>query len=208
MSTSKASQPATPYHHGDLRTALLAAARRTVECEGYEALSLRRVADEIGVSSAAPYRHFKDKRALLAALATEGFVALRETYETVRGVVDPVERLLAGARAFIAFAAARPGLFRLMFDSDLLSGDPRPASDLAEPALLAYASVERGVAAVLPVPDDTLIKARTLFLWSTLHGLIVLRRNRRLRPFMLGGMSEDEAIETLLASAVAAVRRP
>ena len=60
----------------------------------------------------------------------------------------------------------------------------------------------------LPGRDDKTIKARTIFLWSTLHGLIVLRRNRRLKRFMLGGMSENEAIETLLASAIAAVCRP
>jgi AcrR family transcriptional regulator len=208
MSTSKIPSPGQPYHHGDLRAALLAAALHTVELEGFEALSLRKVAEEIGVSSAAPYRHFKDKRALLTALAADGFVALQQAYRTVRGLENPMERLLAGARAFIEFAAARPNLFRLMFDSELLASGEIPEPDLAEPALIAYASVERGVAAVLPGRDDKVVKARTIFLWSALHGLIVLRRNRRWKPFMLGGMSEDEVIETLLASAIAAVCRP
>ena len=208
MSTSKNPTEEQPYHHGDLRAALLAAARRTIEQEGFEALSLRRVAEEVGVSSAAPYRHFKDKRALLAAVAAEGFVALQEAYLTVWGLEKPADRLAAGARAFVDFAAARPGLFRLMFDSELLADGVTPAPNLAEPALIAYASVERGVAAALPGQGDKVVKARTIFLWSTLHGLIVLRRNRRLKAFMLGGMSENEAIETLLASAIAAVCRP
>jgi AcrR family transcriptional regulator len=197
----------SPYHHGDLRTALVTAARRTVERDGYEALSLRKVAEQVGVSSAAPYRHFKDKRALLSAVAAEGFVALRDAYRSVLGVRDPVERLLAGARAFVDFAAAQPGLFRLMFDSDLLGENAGPATALAEPALIACAGVERGVAAVLPGCDAQVVKARAILLWSTLHGLIVLRRNRRLKPFMLDAMSESEAIDALLASVVAAVCR-
>jgi AcrR family transcriptional regulator len=208
VSTSKKTPPEQPYHHGDLRAALIAAARQTVEKEGFETLSLRGVAEKIGVSNAAPYRHFKDKKALLAALAADGFVALEQAYRKVREISDPEQRLLAGARTFIGFAAERPGLFRLMFDSELLADGRAPAADVAEPALIAYASVERGVAAVMPGRDDKTIKARTIFLWSTLHGLIVLRRNRCLKRFMLGGMSENEAIETLLASAVAAVCRP
>ena len=111
---------------------------------------------------------------------------------------------------FIDFAAAHPGLFRLMFDSDLLADGVVQTPDLAEPALIAYQSVERGVAAVLPGQDAKVVKARTIFLWSALHGpAVVLRRNGRLKRFMLGGMSEAEAIDTLLAdSAIAAVRRP
>ena len=202
MSTSKRPIGVQLYHHGDLRTALLAAARHTIEQEGFDALSLRQVAEQVGVSSAAPYRHFKDKNALLAAVAVEGFAALQEACRSVRDFRNPRKRLMADVRALIDFAAARPGLFRLMFDSGL-PGD----GETAEPALLAYASVERGVAAVLPGRSDKAIKARTIFLWSMVHGLIVLRRNHRLKPFMPGEMNEDEAIETLLTSAIDAVRR-
>jgi AcrR family transcriptional regulator len=208
VSTSKIANSDLPYHHGDLRAALVASALRTVERDGFEALSLRRVADEIGVSSAAPYRHFKDKKALLTAVAADGFAALQDAYLAVRGLENPVERLRAGARTFLEFAAARPGLFRLMFDSELLAEGAVPEQNLTEPALAAYASVARGVAAVLPGLNDTLIKKRTIFLWSTLHGLIVLRRNRRLKPFMLGSMSENEAIDAVLASVIDAVCRP
>ena len=62
-----------PYHHGDLRAALLAAAAVQIERGGYENLSLRELAASLAVSRAAPYRHFVDRRALLVALVTQGF---------------------------------------------------------------------------------------------------------------------------------------
>ena len=69
---------AKPYHHGDLRRALVEAAERILENEGPSALSLRAVAREAGVSAAAPYHHFKDKNELLAAIAQEGFELLAQ----------------------------------------------------------------------------------------------------------------------------------
>ena len=78
-----------PYHHGDLRRALLRAAVVILEREGPSALSLRAVAREAGVSPAAPYHHFKDKSELLNAVATEGFnrlkAALAEAFATAHG---------------------------------------------------------------------------------------------------------------------------
>src|ERR1700749_484813 len=78
-----------PYHHGDLRRALLRAAVTIIEREGPSALSLRAVAREAGVSPAAPYHHFKDKAELLDAVAQEGFArlktALAEAFAAARG---------------------------------------------------------------------------------------------------------------------------
>src|SRR6478736_9746442 len=72
-----------PYHHGDLRNALLDSARSILEKQGLEALSLRAVARKAGVSHAAPYRHFPNHEALLAELATEGFAELRGEINSV-----------------------------------------------------------------------------------------------------------------------------
>ncbi len=193
-----------PYHHGDLRAALLDAALAVVERDGHEALSLRDLAQRVGVSRAAPYRHFDDRRALLSAVAGEGFRALGEIYQRVaREHAAPAARLRAGARAFLEFAQVRSELFRLMFATDLLtSATQAPHPDLIAPADAAYAMLERGVAATLPGADDKTIKARTIAMWSTVHGFAVLRQGRRLKPFMLGALGEDELIEAVLSAAL------
>jgi AcrR family transcriptional regulator len=105
-----------PYHHGDLRVALIARAEETLERTGVAGLSLRELAREVGVSHGAPRRHFADKGALLAALAEDGFgrlgAALAAAGE-VGGTFD--DRLLATAHAYVDFATAHPALLELMF---------------------------------------------------------------------------------------------
>jgi AcrR family transcriptional regulator len=98
-----------PYHHGDLRHGLIDAARRLLEAEGPSALSLRAVAREAGVSAAAPYHHFKDKRELLDAVAQQGWALLSEALQHVRGTTD------LGV-AYVQFARRNPALYRLMYD--------------------------------------------------------------------------------------------
>src|SRR5215467_1838029 len=71
-------KPAKPYHHGDLRRALLDEALRTIQTHGVEQLTLRTVGERLGVSRSALYRHFADKQSLLAAVGTEGFRTLRQ----------------------------------------------------------------------------------------------------------------------------------
>src|SRR5215208_7687586 len=80
MALSKRAKRPTgrPYHHGNLRRALLDEALTTIRHEGVEGLTLREIGARVGVSRTALYRHFSDKRALLAAVATEGFRMLRQ----------------------------------------------------------------------------------------------------------------------------------
>ncbi|MEU6666680.1 TetR/AcrR family transcriptional regulator [Streptomyces sp. NPDC046727] len=106
-----------PYHHGDLRAALLQSAERTLREKGTGALSLRELARDIGVSHAAPGRHFKDKQALLDALAHDGYERMNRT---LAGAVDRPdrpfeERMTALARAYLGFAVENPELLELMF---------------------------------------------------------------------------------------------
>src|ERR1700756_4423963 len=111
------------YHHGDLHAALVKAAAAEVERGGYENLSLRELAESLGVSRAAPYRHFTDRRALLAAVAADGFERLTAAYrKATSSGKTPRARLAAAGRGYLQFAAERPQTFRLMFVSDLLSG--------------------------------------------------------------------------------------
>ncbi|MBC7274201.1 MAG: WHG domain-containing protein [Streptomyces sp.] len=105
-----------PYHHGDLRAALLAAAESTLREKGAGSLSLRELAREVGVSHAAPGRHFKDKQALLNALALAGWERLGQTLETVDEPALPLEpRLTALARAYLGFAVDNAELLELMY---------------------------------------------------------------------------------------------
>jgi len=109
------------YHHGALREALVAEALDELEAGGPDSLSLRAVAGAVGVSKTAPYRHFIDKHDLMIALAAEGFGMLAEQLEKAAadspsaGPEDFAVRLRSLFRAYLEFARARPGLYRLMF---------------------------------------------------------------------------------------------
>src|ERR1700761_4247478 len=106
-----------PYHHGNLRTALLTQAERPVRERGFKELSLRELARETGVSHAAPRRHFPDRQALLDALAEDGFERLGEAMPPALDAARASfqARLRALAHAYIAFAAEHPALIELMF---------------------------------------------------------------------------------------------
>ncbi|WP_433832832.1 TetR/AcrR family transcriptional regulator [Actinoplanes sp. CA-015351] len=106
-----------PYHHGDLRTTLLALAENTLRDRGPAELSLRELAREAGVSPAAPSRHFKNKQALLDALALEGYQRLTAamTDDLVRAGETFARRLAALTRTYVAFASTHPALLELMF---------------------------------------------------------------------------------------------
>ena len=105
-----------PYHHGDLRRALLRAAVIVLEREGSSALSLRAVAREAGVSPAAPYHHFKDKSELLNAVATEGFSRLRAAMADALAAAHGEEMRSSLGVAYVEFAQAHPALYRVMWD--------------------------------------------------------------------------------------------
>jgi len=192
------------YHHGDLRVALVEAAAAAIERGGYENLSLRELAESLGVSRAAPYRHFADRRALLAALAADGFNRLTAIYRTVSGRT-PQARLAKAGRGYLAFAAAWPQMFRLMFVSDLLGGSTVPP----DPALIkaageAYVVFEGLVAATLDTPNEGATKAAAVAIMSTSYGFALLRMNNRLRPFMYGPLTQSELVDAVLSIRVTA----
>src|SRR5689334_20903345 len=129
MSEAKSAE-SRPYHHGDLRRALVDAARRLLEAEGPSALSLRAVAREAGVSPAAPYHHFKDKGELLDAVAPEGWDALGEALAAAKTKMTDDSILIAEMGvAYVCFARDNPALYRVMYersrDKDALPDDMR-----------------------------------------------------------------------------------
>ncbi|APB32432.1 Transcriptional regulator [Gloeomargarita lithophora Alchichica-D10] len=108
------------YHHGNLRLALLDAARELMEDSGIESLTLREVARRAGVSPSAPYHHFKDKADLIRELVSHGFQCLdRASHEAIRGKMIPQEKLQAIGVTYVMYAVQHPAEFRLMFRPEM-----------------------------------------------------------------------------------------
>jgi len=166
----------TPYHHGDLKNALIKAGTEILASEGLGGLSLRKVAKQAGVSHAAPYAHFKDKQALIAAISTEGFKQLYTQIESVKETyqANPESLLIETAWAYVQFALNEPDRFKLMFSSALEMEKEYP--DFVESSQRAFRQVLDIVeicqgANILKSGDSELI---ALSLWGTVHGFISL----------------------------------
>lgn len=190
------------YHHGDLKSALIGAALAAVETGGAEAVSLRELAAQLGVSRAAPYRHFADRDQLLAAVAARGFEALIEVYEAaLAGPGDGRERLRRGLVGYMEFAHRRPGLHALMFESDFLRREPRPEV-LVEPAERSYRQLWRALEGAFPAADSVWIRRRAVTMLSTVVGYRVLDVAGRFRPYMIEPLSRAELLDAVLDAAI------
>jgi AcrR family transcriptional regulator len=183
-----------PYHHGNLRTALLEQAERTLRESGAEQLSLRELARQIGVSHAAPRRHFADRQALLDALAEAGFERLgAELRAAADGAGDDFPaRLEATAQAYIRFATRDAALLELMFAGK----HGTQAEALAEVADRAFSVmrelIEQGQAEGFIEPGEP--DRVGLVLYATIQGIAAL---------ITGGMIALEQLDELVSDAVA-----
>lgn len=185
--------PKTSYHHGDLRRALLESALKIIEEQDISALSLRQVARQAGVSHTAPYRHFADKEALLAAVAEEGFETFSRYLERARDAKgEPLDQLQATGSAYVRYALDYPTHYRVMFSC-------YPIDSAAFPALTTKANrsfqilveiIQAGQAANVIKPGDAQVLA--LANWSLVHGLAMLLLDNRL------GLEDSAAVETLI----------
>lgn len=164
---------ARPYHHGNLREALISAAEALLAESGIASLSLRAAARRTGVSQSAPYAHFGGKRALLAAVGTRGFDRLTAYLQRAeRAAGDTAERIRLLGRAYVAFALDYPMLFRLMFGPELCAVDD---ADLECAGAASYAPIRAAVteeAARLGVEDRA--ADASLAAWALVHGLALL----------------------------------
>jgi AcrR family transcriptional regulator len=183
-----------PYHHGNLRTALLAQAQQTVRERGVSELSLRELARDVGVSHAAPRRHFPDRQALLDALAVAGFDRLgAELRAAMASAGDSFQdRLQATAAAYIQFAVRDAELLDLMFtgkhreSADMLV----EASDRAFAVLFELITEGQAVGALEPGDPERV----GLVLFATVQGLAAL---------VTSGMVEADQLNWLVPDAIA-----
>src|SRR5215469_5939555 len=168
-------KPAKPYHHGDLRRALLDEALRTIQTRGVEHLTLRTVGERLGVSRSALYRHFADKQSLLATVGKEGFRMLRQAIADAwegngRGRVG----FQAMGRAYVQFAVVHPSHYRVMFGAFIESAtkdDQFVAEAKAAFQVLVDALIEQQNAGDLR-RDDPVLMGR--FVWALFHGSAIL----------------------------------
>jgi len=187
----KSQKPAkAPYHHGNLRSALLAASLEAIREQGVAELSLRDVARRAGVSHAAPAHHFGDKAGLLTALATEGFERFAQAQRDARerGGVDPIARFSWTGWAYVMFADQNREYFEIMFRPELLNAqDPgyQAAAHAAHEVLLET------LAPTLGNVDEEQLLMQSTVAWALAHGIARLWLDGNLSTF--AGLTDLDA---------------
>lgn len=179
------------YHHGDLRSQLIEATRVLVEEKGPDHFSVSEACRRAGVSTAAPYKHFKDKEEMLRAVAVAGMRRQRDQLlaELAGYPVGTLGRIVAMGRVYIRFAVNEPGVFRLMFG---LSENHAEHSELIETGDNTYAVVQQEVARYHGSEEVTPQDAHQAFLlWSFVHGLSFLTIDGKLAEKKLSFDLED-----------------
>jgi AcrR family transcriptional regulator len=195
-----------PYHHGDLKAALLAEAETILERDGIQALTLRAAARAAGVSHAAPTNHFGDLTGLLSELAAVGFnrfsaelMAAMEAAPTKATGDDNKTRSNAMGAAYVRFARRHPGLFVLMFRSERLDAARPALRDAIDAARLALRAASGEPAQAL---SPRQMAAQAAARWSLVHGFAMLLLDGRLSG-LLGslpdGEDEDDLLDAVLA---------
>ncbi|MFF0017166.1 TetR/AcrR family transcriptional regulator [Streptomyces sp. NPDC005374] len=186
MAPAETKQPNRPYHHGDLRHAILTAALDAIAVDGPAGLSLRDLARRAGVSHAAPAHHFRDRTGLLTAIAAEGFGLLAATLKETSDLKD------AGVR-YVRFAREHPAHFQVMFAPELLRAEDL---ELTTARALATDALRTSVSAVQA--EDFGIDSRLagVAAWSLAHGFATLLLSHNLDG-PVGDKDPEEVFRTL-----------
>jgi AcrR family transcriptional regulator len=188
-----------PYHHGELREALLVAGEAALVVLTPENVSLREIARRAGVSHAAPKHHFQSLGELLGEIAARGFNRFVETMQSAAdksALQTASGRLQAMSRAYLRFAEQNPAVYGLMFGKrEQCATTP----NLAKASLAAWNQLENGVAAIVG-PQKAVNGA--LLVWSAVHGMAQLRIDRKLPP----QIDPQASIEVVLRMIIAGVQ--
>jgi AcrR family transcriptional regulator len=177
------------YHHGDLRSAVVAEGLRLLQDREAESLSLREISRNVGVSATALYRHFPDKASLLEALAEAGYAQLARE-QAAAAAVGGASGFAAMGQAYVRFALANPALFRLIFVAK--SPHAHPFQDA--PKGTAASLLQKGVAELMDPDAPAEARFATMLrAWSLVHGLAML---------ILDGQVERNVAEAMIAQII------
>ncbi len=165
------------YHHGDLRRTLVRIARDQIAENGADAVSFVSLARLAGVSQPAPYRHFADRKALLEAVATEGFEEFTVALTAAAATGGTDDALKAMALAYVTFGEANIELYRLMFASRLVP-EAGSGSALATVAVDAFNRLREALSVTTPVDR---VEEEAQLIWAQLHGLVMLKADGQIK---------------------------
>jgi len=193
------------YHVGGVRLAALEAAQATIDEQGHAAVSMTDIAVRLGVVPSALYRHYRNRSALLLAVADQAFKGLhQEMLQVIAHQPDPWKALEAVALTFLGFAARHDRRFRMMYDDDVIN-----ASDVTQhlPVLAqSYRMVLRLARQAQPQASVQECRLWLIGMWSVLFGYATMRSRGGLMPHIIAGLSEQSILQTLLNTALG--RRP
>lgn len=162
----------------DTRTLIMDAARELFVSEGYDGVSMRRIAEKIEYSPTAIYFHFRDKETLIRALVDHDFLVLAEQFTTAAQIADPIERLRATGLAYAEFAINYPNHYRLMFMTPHEMSAETTALDKGNPEEDAYAFLRSIIGEGLALgrfrPELTDIELISQTVWAGVHGVVSL----------------------------------
>jgi AcrR family transcriptional regulator len=188
-----------PYHHGNLREQLLLAGEEALTELPADAVSLREIARRAGVSHAAPKHHFAGMGEMLGEIAARGyekFVIALDEASRQSALQDPASRLIAMGRAYLRFAESNAAVYSLMFGK---VGSMAVTPSMVQSSMAAWEQLEGAVADLVGTDNSV---ADALLVFSTVHGLAMLKAERRLPPHVSPHAAEDKLLRDMVAGLI------
>ncbi len=185
------------YHHGDLRETLIQAAMSMIAERGLAGFALSELARAVGVSGAAPYRHFRDRTAVIAEVARRGFEQLAADLDAARqaGGLDPVVALERCAQAHLAFAGREPPVYAAMFEASFPAGQHEELVRARDAAFAVVRKAARNAVSRSTAPNRPPAQMVALHVWSLTHGIANLFVSHREGSRHLLPMLPEELLE-------------
>ena len=193
------------YHHGDLRNALISTATEMISESGVASVTVRSLAERVGVSPAAYTYHFPDKATLLLAIVTEGFRRLNAAFEPALRFQDPYQRFYKLGQCYLDFALGNPAHYKVMFsDHSGLGHDAACDEEFLEVSTEAFQALHETVERLLSsARSDRNSLDVSMVIWSQIHGAVSLRQEGMFAPAVAEGDTDrtEEQFRNLMRKA-------